>query len=139
MQKTLEVMNPTQALDSEEFELQQRQREAEKQQRRRFIDNRETKTQEAQQGGRASQTDGGRGIRYLIVPMIAEELRKHDEWIASQKCAGGVAIKEFRRISSWVSVEMIAHLAVTVLLDNLGSGNNLGSTVTDITIDIGDR
>ena len=69
--------------------------------------------------------------------MIAEELRKHDEWIASQKCAGGVAIKEFRRISSWVSVEMIAHLGVTVLLDNLGSGNNLGSTVTEVTEDIG--
>lgn len=118
-------------------DCQERQRTLELDQLRQYRQHRESKTVDRQQMGRASQTDGGKGLRYLIVPVLIAELERHNEWLDKQPNRAGVAIKQYRRVKSWMSTATIAHISLSVILDSLGRGYSLGSSYTELVIEIG--
>ena len=132
---TQTLMNPASLTSEPSFE-QKRQLELEKNQREQLLATRQKKTHEAQAGGRASQTDGARGIRFLVVPMMAAWLDKHLEKVNSTGRAG-FAVAEVNRISSWVDSETMCHITLSVILDKLGRGSTLRAKISSVQAEIG--
>jgi DNA-directed RNA polymerase, mitochondrial len=136
----LQTSAQTSYLTSELTPSQKRQLEREKQQRDYFLGRRKKTTQQNYSSGRGSQNDGSRGLRYLLVPKIAEWVEKH----AAKQTANGVsragyAVKEFLRLRSWVDAETTAHITLSVILDMLGSGATIKTGVTAVNIAIGEQ
>ena len=113
---------PTQTSEMSSFSIceepspeQQRQLKKERQQRNAFLGNRQTKTEQAQVGGRGSQTDGARGVRSLLVPFVANWLDRHYEALEARGRVG-VAAAELFRLSTWIDITTMAHIGVSVVL-----------------------
>lgn len=119
--------------------LQKRQDQLEQEQRKAFKTERVRKTDKAHLAGRSSQTDGGRAVRYHLVPMVADGLERHDEWLAGKPSRAGVAIQQYRKIRQYVDPMTIAHIGVTAVIDCLGRGNTIRTTVTGVVLEIGRR
>lgn len=132
-------MNPSQDLTQDLSPKQQRQKEKEIEQRKRFLEGRQRKTDVAHVRGRGSQTDGGRGVRYHLVPCVAEWLESHDEYLASKPNRAGVGVVQYRRIKTWVDAETIAHIGVSVALDCLGRGSSLRCKIVEVQKRIGEQ
>jgi DNA-directed RNA polymerase len=118
---------------------QKRQEKLEKEQRTEFIKQRQAKTVVAQQGNRASQTDGGRWVRYHLVPALADWLEGRDEVIAMSPNRAGFALKEYRRIKTWLSPETIAHITISTILDQCGRGVSMKARISTVQKEIGRR
>lgn len=117
---------------------QQRQSDREKQQRDAFLGKRHDKTHQAQIGGRASQTEGCRGVRYILVPVIARWIDLHLEATAKRGRAG-VAVKELNRLRSWIDSTTMAHITVSVILDKLGRGGTIRTKIATVQGAIGEQ
>lgn len=109
----------------------------EREQREQFKQTRQAKVTENQQKGRGSQTDGGRGIRYHLVPSVADWLQRHDNYVALRGHHAGFAMREYRRIKTWIDPYTISHLAVTVILDCLGRGSSMKTKIPTVQVRIG--
>ncbi|MDB4616758.1 hypothetical protein OAE23_01500 [Synechococcus sp. AH-551-E11] len=117
---------------------QLRQLKKEKEQRNAFLGKRKTKTEQAQVGGRASQTDGARGVRYLLVPFVANWLDRHYEEL-EKRGRMGVAAKELCKLAAWIDTTTMAHIAVSVVLDSLGRGCQIKTKITAVKRRIGEQ
>ena len=115
-----------------------RQLKKEKEQRLQFLGKRGRKTIEAQTGGRASQTEGCRGVRGILVPFVANWLDKHFEATA-QRGRAGVAVAELTRLQVWVDTTTMAHIALSVVLDSLGRGSTIKTKITALKAAIGNQ
>lgn len=126
------------ALTSEPTYEQQRQLDKEKRQREEFLGKRQRKTIEAQQGGRASQTDGGRGVRAFLVPAMSNYLQKHLDYLESRGHVG-TAASELKRLAAWVDVTTMCHITLSVVLDKLGRGSTIRTKIGSVQIAIGEQ
>ena len=115
-----------------------RQLKKEKEQRLEFLGKRGRKTIESQTGGRASQTDGCRGVRGILVPFVAQWLDGHFEATA-QRGRAGVAVAELKRLEVWVDTTTMAHIALSVVLDCLGRGSTIKTKITAVKQLIGEQ
>ena len=124
------TLNPTAA--------QKRQLEREKSQRDYFLGKRKKETQQDYRQGRGSQTEGNRGLRYLIVPAIAKWINDHETAVKARGRVGqGVA--EFTRIKTWLNAETMAHIAFSVVLNKLGNGATIKTKITEVRLEIGEQ
>ena len=138
MKKELTNESSHDALTSEASFEQNRQLEREQQQRNYFLGHRRSKTHERQIAGQGSQTDGGRGIRSLIVPFVADFLEEHIE-NRIQSGRAGYVVQELKKLSSWIDTTTMAHIAVSVVLDKLGRGHTLGASIVTVQAEIGEQ
>ena len=118
---------------------QERQRKNEIEQRKRFLEGRQSKTDVAHARGRGSQTDGGRGVRYHLVPCVADWLQNHDDYLAGKPNYAGYAVSQYRKIKTWVDPETIAHIGVSCVLDSLGRGSSLRCKIVEVQKKIGEQ
>ena len=110
---------------------QKRQLDREKSQRDYFLGKRKQQTQERYSRKQGSQTEGARGLRFVLVPKIAEWIEKRTEAVTSNANGKvGFAVAEFLRIRSYVDAETMAHICLSVILDNIGSGATMKCSVT---------
>lgn len=117
---------------------QERQLKREHSQRDQFLGRRQRKTIESQVGGRASQTDGCRGVRMLMVPFIENWIEKHLE-VTANRGRAGTAVKELNRLNQWVDAATMAHITLSVILDKLGRGHTLRAKITNVQCEIGSQ
>jgi DNA-directed RNA polymerase len=108
--------------------------EREKRQRDYFLGKARTKTDDLYRGKQGSQTQGSRGLRYVLVPKIAQWITKRAEKVHESRA--GIAVSEFLRLKSWMDAETMAHITLSVILDKLGRGSSLGATIADTQIQI---
>ena len=107
--------------------------------RDQFLKEQKKKTERYHEKGSSSQTDGARGLRNVLAPYVVENLKIREAQLASRPSKVGIAAKEWNRLSSWISHEVVAHIGITVVLDNLGRGNSLGAPVTSVQQQIGEK
>jgi DNA-directed RNA polymerase len=117
---------------------QKRQLEREKNQRDHFLGKRKKDTQQNYSRGRGSQTEGSRGLRYILVPAIAKWINDHEEHVRGRGRVGQ-AVAEFTRIKTWLDAETMAHIAFSVVLDKLGSGATIKAKITDVRFSIAEQ
>ena len=110
----------------------------EQEQRNAFLGKRKTKTEKAQVGGRASQTDGARGVRSLLVPFVANWLDRHYEEL-EKRGRVGTAAKELYKLAAWIDTTTMAHIGVSVVLDSLGRGSQIKTKITLVKKKIGEQ
>ena len=120
-------------------DLEARQFDLEIEQRAAYQRGQVKKTDIAHSKGRSSQTDGGRCVRQHMVPLVADSLEKHDDWIASKPSAAGQATVQYRKIRRYVEPMTIAHIGITAVIDCLGRGNTIKTTITKVVLEIGKR
>lgn len=138
MQSEAKSMSTSQDSIQDFSPSQLRQKEKEIEQRKRFLNGRKKKATDALLAGRGSQTDGGRGVRYHLVPCVASWLEDHDNYLASKPNYAGFGVIQYRRLKTWIDSETIAHIGVTVVLDSLGRGSSLRCKIVDVQKKIGE-
>ena len=117
--------------------LQERQIERERSKRREFIDKKILQDTNYEQQGAGSQARASKGLMQLLVPAVALWLEKHYESTTRRSRRVNFALKEYNRLQSWLTPQMMAHIAVTVVLDSLGRGTTFRTPVGSVKMEIG--
>ena len=117
--------------------LQQRQIKREKEKRAEFIRKKILQDTNYEQQGSGSQARASKGLLQVLVPAVALWLDRHDGYSGRQSNYAAQGLKEFRRLKSYLTPEMMAHIAITVTLDSLGRGTTFRTTYNSLCMYIG--
>ena len=117
---------------------QSRQLQLEKKQRDLYLGRLQSETEKNQIKGRGSQTKGGKGVRYLLVPFVGNWLRSHIDAVL-KKGRAGFAVRELIHLSQYIEPETMAHIAVSCVLDSLGRGSTITTKITAVKQLIGEQ
>ena len=117
--------------------MQERQIRREKEKRRQFINKKVNQDTNYEQQGAGSQARASKGLLQVLVPAVAWWLDNHDGYNSRQTNYACRSLKQFRNLKPYLSSEMMAHIAVTVMLDCLGRGTTFNTTYNSLCMYIG--
>ena len=127
----------TSLLTSDLSPSEERQLAREKAQRDAFLGRTKDQTLERYRKKQGSQNQGARGIRFVLVPKIAQWIEGHAAAVQNNSGRTGVAVAQFLRLKTWMDAETMAHITLSVVLDLLGSGQTIRTMITHAQNEIG--
>lgn len=117
-------------------EAQQRQRDRELAKRDEFINKKQQKDTQYEQMKRGSQSRTSKGLLQTMVPAVAWWLENHYEFTVRRNNNVGTAAKHYLRLRRYLKPEMMAHIALTTVLDSMGRGTTFKTMMLKLKCDI---
>jgi DNA-directed RNA polymerase len=117
--------------------LEERQMERERNHRKAILGEFLHKEETYLQGGRGSQTCVAKGMLQALVPAVAKWLELHYKHSVAKSNYTGQSLRQYVRLKEWVDDFTMAHIAVTVVLDQLGRGTTFRTPINTVQAHIG--
>ena len=117
--------------------IQERQFDRERKKRSEHITAKEKRDLSYEQSGSGSQARASKGLMQVLVPAVAWWLDNHYEAGLKRARTANVGAAQFSRMRGYVTTSMMAHIAVTVVLDKLGRGSTFRTPINTVRMWIG--